>query len=96
MGESTPFIEFMLGIIYKSLEDYIQESQKNVPKNVPKDRLSKVLKLIKENNNITISELSAKLNVTDKTIKRDISKLKNEHKIQRVGSSKSGYWQILD
>ena len=86
----------MLGIIYKSLEDYIKESQKNVPKNVPKDRLSKVLKLIKENNNITISELSAKLNVTDKTIKRDISKLKNEHKIQRVGSSKSGYWQILD
>jgi len=86
----------MLGIIYKSLEDYIQESQKNVPKNVPKDRLSKVLKLIKENNNITISELSAKLNVTDKTIKRDISKLKNEHKIQRVGSSKSGYWQVLD
>jgi len=100
MGESTPFIEFMLGIIYKSLEDYIQESQKNVPKNVlknvPKDRLSKVLKLIKENNNITIAELSAKLNVTDKTIKRDISKLKNEHKIQRVGSSKSGYWQVLD
>ena len=100
IGESTPFIEFMLDIIDKSLKDYIKESKNNVPlkvpRNVPKKRLDEVVNLMKANKNITILELSSKLKVTDKTIKRDIAKLKNENKVQRIGSSKSGYWEILD
>lgn len=100
LGESTPFIEFMLEIINRSLKDYIQESQKNVPlsvpKNVPLKRLDKILKLIKKNKKITVLQIATILGVTDKTVKRDITKLKNENKIVRVGSSKSGYWEIVD
>jgi len=100
MGESTPFIEFMLEIISKSLQDYIKESKKNVPlivpKNVPLKRLDTILSLIKKDKNITIAQLSNILSVTDKTIKRDITKLKNENLVKRVGSLKSGYWQLID
>ncbi len=98
IGESTPFIEFMLEIINKSLKDYIKESKNNVPlkvpKNVPLKRLDKILSLIKKDKNITVLQIANILSVTDKTIKRDMSKLKNENKIVRVGSLKSGYWEI--
>jgi predicted HTH transcriptional regulator len=68
---------------------------KNVPKNVPLKRVEKMVSLIVKDKDITISKLSSILGVTDKTIKRDISKLKDENKIKRVGSLKSGYWEIL-
>jgi Fic family protein len=100
MGESTPFIEFMLEIINRSLKDYIKESKKDVPlkvpKNVPLKRLDKIIALIKKDKDITIIQIADKLGVTDKTIKRDIAKLKSENKIVRVGSLKSGHWEIVD
>jgi len=97
MGESTPFIEFMLEIILKTLIKVKKENvPKNVPKNVPLKRLDKILTLISKNKNLTILELSIELNVTDKTIKRDIAKLKDANKIKRVGSLKAGHWEVLD
>ncbi len=93
MGESTPFVEFMLEIILKTL---IKIKKDNVPKNVPLKRLEKILNLMSKNRDITIVELSNKINVTDKTIKRDIAKLKDENKIKRVGSLKAGHWEIID
>ena len=98
IGESTPFIEFMLEIINKSLKEYIRESERNVPlkvpKNVPLKRLDKIINLMKKDKDVTVLELAHKLDVTDKTVKRDIAKLKNENKIVRVGSLKSGHWEI--
>ncbi len=100
MGESTPFIEFMLAIINKSLKEYIKESKNNVPVNVPKNvplkRLDAVLALIRKNSNITMAELSHKFGVTEKTIQRDLTKLKKDNKLKRVGSLKTGHWEVLD
>jgi len=97
VGESTPFIEFMLQIILKTLEKLKKESvPKNVPKNVPLKRLDKILRLIDKNRNITISKLSLQLKVSDKTIKRDVAKLKDENRLKRVGSLKTGHWEIID
>ncbi len=97
-GESTPFIEFMLDIIVKTLKKYVKEQNQNVPKNVPKNvplnRIKNIITLITNNKDITIVELAEKLKVTDKTIKRDIKKLKDEDKLKRVGSLKSGHWEI--
>ncbi len=36
------------------------------------------------------------LNKADGTIKEHLSNLKKEGKLQRVGSTKSGYWKVLD
>ena len=57
-------------------------------------RLDKIIKIIGENRDITIYELAKKLNVADKTIKRDITKLKEQNRVIRVGSLKSGHWEI--
>ena len=35
------------------------------------------------------------IGVTDRTIERQLNKLQKEDKIERIGSDKSGHWQIL-
>jgi len=97
VGESTPFVEFMLEIILKTLIKVKKDNvPKNVPKNVPLKRLDKIINIMKKDKNITVLELADKLGVTDKTIKRDIAKLKMENKVVRVGSLKAGYWEVVD
>jgi Fic family protein len=97
LGESTPFIEFILDVIFKTLKKVKKEDvPKNVPKNVPIKRLDKVVTLMKKTKTITIMEIANILGVTDKTIKRDIVKLKKENYIQRVGSLKSGHWEVKE
>ena len=57
-------------------------------------RRERIIELIKENKIITRSNLKDILGVSKATIKRDISKLREENKIEYIGSSKNGYWEI--
>ena len=91
LGESTPFIEFMLNVILLTCKSV----PLNDPKSVPLKRLDKVVELLKENKHLTINQIATICNVSSKTIKRDIAKLKELGKIKRVGSQKSGYWEII-
>jgi len=98
VGESTPFIEFMLEAILKACEDELKNEKNvpiNVPKNVPIKRLEKILSLVADDSSITIDQLAQRCEVSDKTIKRDITKLKEQGLIERQGSLKSGSWQLL-
>jgi len=54
-----------------------------------------VLDLIKQNNKITATEISEKLNISLSTAKRRIKKLKDNDIIERIGSDKTGYWKII-
>lgn len=55
-----------------------------------------VFLLIKQNKHITANAISQQLNISLSTAKRRLKILKAQGKITRVGSDKSGYWQILD
>ena len=68
--------------------------EENVPENVPENRPNEIMEFISENNEITISELAKKLGVNEKTIKRNIAKLKKEGKIERIGGAKGGSWKV--
>lgn len=89
-GESTPFIEFMLEIILKSMQNTLQSDQKS---NYKSDQ--KILSLIKENSTITIRELMEILSMSESGVKKVIKKLKDEGTIHRIGSLKSGHWEVL-
>lgn len=89
-GESTPFIEFMLEMILKSIKNTLKSDQKS---NYKSDQ--KVLALMKKNSRITIYELMEKLSMSESGIKKVIKKLKDEGSISRVGSLKSGYWEVI-
>lgn len=53
-----------------------------------------ILKMISENPNISIEELRIALDVTDRTIARYISELKDKGIIERKGPDNGGKWEI--
>jgi ATP-dependent DNA helicase RecG len=53
-----------------------------------------ILSFIRTNPKVTIVKLAQILNVTPRTIERAIANLKSHSKLERIGSTKSGYWQV--
>lgn len=53
-----------------------------------------VFSLIKANSHITSGEIAEKMGIGIATAKRQIKKLKESGAIKRIGSDKTGYWQI--
>nr|WP_200807618.1 hypothetical protein [Urinicoccus timonensis] len=60
----------------------------------PKDRRNKIVKLMKENSNITTIELSHILLVSVSTIEIDLKVLTDEKTIEYIGSAEDGYWKV--
>ena len=60
------------------------------------ERREKILQLIIENNRITSNKLKDILGVSKAPIERDISKLRQEVKLEYIGNSKSRYWKIKE
>jgi len=56
----------------------------------------KILNSIKGNPNITKQELSKKVGISDRKIKDNIKKLKENNLLKRIGSPKGGHWEIID
>jgi ATP-dependent DNA helicase RecG len=56
----------------------------------------KILSMMKDNENITIAELTEAIGVSSRSIERNIDKLKQEGKINRIGADKGGYWQVIE
>jgi predicted HTH transcriptional regulator len=70
----------------------------NVPKDVPKELSERQLLIIKKmntNDTITIQEMTQKINVSEKTIKREIALLQGMGALVREGGRKEGRWVVL-
>ena len=82
------------------IENVIEISEEKIKKIMPeysKEKLAKaceILKMISENPNISIDELRIALDVTDRTIARYISELKDKGIIERKGPDNGGKWKI--
>ncbi len=72
----------------------IYQISDNVTDNVTDKRISQLVELITLNSKISTNRLAKILGVSRMTILRDIDSLKNKNLINRVGTSKGGYWQI--
>ena len=78
----------------------------NIPNNIPNklrilhpsfaEYTWNVLECIVENPYITAKNISLKLGITDRAVRNHIAILRNAMIIQRVGSNKSGHWEIID
>ncbi len=102
--DCRPFIDFMLDALANSLYKYIDvaaQTMVDVPVNVPvnvsaNERLDKILAMVRANPKATAQKMALALGVTDKTIKRHLKALREQGRIQRVGSDKSGHWEIIE
>ncbi len=59
------------------------------------DPINDLINLLKVEPTADYLSLSQTLGVSEATVKRSLQRLKREGKIQRVGSKKSGHWEVL-
>ena len=84
----------------ESDDNVIEISEEKIKQLMPKyskkklSKACKILKMISENPNISIDELRIALDVTDRTIARYISELKDKGIIERKGPDNGGKWKI--
>ena len=72
-----------------------KNDHKNEPENEVEKRFQKILHAISINKSVSIVELSKLIKISEKTISRDINKLKELKRIKRVGPLKGGFWEIV-
>ena len=65
----------------------------NKSKRIPTDHA--VYELLKDDPTQTREMLATKLNRTVRTIQRALDKLTGEKRIRRIGSNKTGYWEVF-
>ena len=90
------FIDFMLQEIYETLKK--RQGDSIVTMKATKDvgiNEQKVLELLRKNNQITAKEIAGPLGISLRHSERLITSLKQKGMIQRVGSNKNGYWEII-
>ena len=68
--------------------------RKNVPQKKRQERVRAILELIIGNKRISTEEIGEKLNVSYKTVRRDIDSLRPSFRIEWVGSAKAGHWEV--
>lgn len=99
-GESTEFVEFMLGMIRDALQEISKtQNEQDVVINVAKNVVTnedKVLSLLKQDSGLSANMLANSLGITQRQAQRILSKLKDEGKILRHGANKNGYWEVID
>ncbi len=84
----------MLETIYNCLEKTTQKTaQKTNTIKLNKNQL-KIVDLMCNNPNITISEMAKILNITVDGVKYNLRKLTQNNIIERIGPDKGGYWNV--
>lgn len=86
-GDSSPFIEFMLQMIFDTLNEVLNDGLNATE--------IQILKLLRKQSMISQDQLAQQLGKSKNTIERAIRKLKQLGEIKRVGAKKTGYWQVL-
>ncbi|MDR2748331.1 MAG: Fic family protein [Bifidobacteriaceae bacterium] len=107
LNDSGFFVEFMLQTILETIKDKKMKGEivpKNKPSNKPSNKSADdginnsvsnlILEAMQKDKSITANELVEKTNASIRTIERAISKLQKEGKLKRVGSRKTGYWEV--
>jgi ATP-dependent DNA helicase RecG len=55
----------------------------------------RVLSACREKRFVTVDELTVRLGVSVRTVKRVLSALQNQGRLRRAGGRKFGYWEVL-
>jgi len=95
--DCRPFIDFMIDAISNSLYKYIDiatETKADVGVNVGVN--VQIIEFLKREPRLSAKELAALLNKTTRTVERHIKELREKGCLRRVGSDKSGHWEIIE
>ena len=94
LGESTPFIEFMLEIILETIRKVGNRVGNKVGNNLT-DNQNKIIENIQLNPKISAVKLSYIVGISKRKIEENLAKLKKSNILKRVNGTR-GYWKIID
>jgi len=95
LGESTPFIEFMLEMILQTIIKFGNEVGNKVGNRVGNltENQIMIIELMKVNSKISAKKLADEVGISVRKIEENISKLKKLNIINRIGGTR-GYWEV--
>lgn len=86
IGNSTPFIVFMLQSLLESIKETEKSNQKSNPK---------IIEAISKNNKVTIQQLQEIVGLSECGIKKNLRKLCEQGIIIHEGARNGGMWKII-
>jgi len=92
IGESTPFIEFMLEMILETIEE-VGNMVGNRVGNLTNNQMM-ILEIIQNNPKASAKILATEIGISSRKIEENMAKLKKQNLIRRVGGTR-GYWEIV-
>ncbi len=54
----------------------------------------KILEAVRRDPSVTIADLAEEVGITDRAIKKQIEKLKEQGRLRRIGPDRGGHWEI--
>ncbi|MDH5681916.1 MAG: Fic family protein [Spirochaetota bacterium] len=91
-GESTVFIEFLLEALFEVMNETITVKRSG---KVSEKTSEKILREMGQKSSITITELSTVLGVSTRSVERNIRHLQDIGLLKRIGSARSGHWEVV-
>ena len=97
LGDSGPFIDFMLEVILNALVSHQGKSNADIADakglNFQQQR---VLGYLRADRHTTAAKIAVDLNMSARQIERMLADMKAKGIIRRIGANRNGYWEIVD
>lgn len=91
-GSSTVFVEFMLEMILDALKNVYVEQHGS---SAGLSREEQLLALLRQDGHMTIPRMAERLGIGERQVRRLLASLKDQGRLRREGSSKSGRWVVI-
>ena len=97
LGDSGPFIDFMLEEILNALVDHQGKSNADIAdeKSLNYQQL-RVLGYLRADRHTTAAKIAADLDMSARQIERMLADMKAKGIIRRIGANRNGFWEIVD
>ena len=97
LGDSGPFIDFMLEEILNALVDHQGKSNADIADEKGLNyQQQRVLGYLRADRHTTAAKIAANLNMSARQIERMLADMKAKGIIRRIGANRNGYWEIVD
>lgn len=97
LGDSGPFIDFMLEEILNALVGHQGKSNADIADEKGLNfQQQRVLGYLRADRHTTAAKIAADLNMSARQIERMLADMKAKGIIRRIGANRNGYWEIVD
>ena len=97
LGDSAPFIDFMLEEILNALVGHQGKSNADIADEKGLNcQQQRVLGYLRADRHTTAAKIAADLDMSARQIERMLADLKAKGILRRIGANRNGYWEIVD